>query len=114
MFYVTGPVRFGVTGLPPICISSPSQRYWQGATRLRAPKEMPTRRKDAMSMRRLIGIYLACLVTSACAIDKTTEESTSHPPGDPARFSQENGESPTGESARSAESLITTVGSPTI
>jgi rare lipoprotein A (peptidoglycan hydrolase) len=65
-------------------------------------------------MRRLIGISLACLVTSACATEKTAEESTFHPTDDPARFPQANGESPTGESARSAEGLITTVGSPTI
>jgi rare lipoprotein A (peptidoglycan hydrolase) len=70
--------------------------------------------KDAMSMRRLIGISFACLMTSACAIEKTPEESTSNAPDDPARFPQANGETPTGESARSAESLITTVGSPTI
>jgi rare lipoprotein A len=43
---------------------------------------------DAMPMRRAIGICLACLVTSACAIGetpetaKTAEESTSHDPGE--------------------------------
>ena len=58
-----------------------------------------------MSMRRLIGISLACLVTSACAIEKTPEESTSHPPDDPARFPQANGETPTGKSPGSAEGL---------
>ena len=67
-----------------------------------------------MSMRRLISISLACLVTSACAIEKTPEESTSHPPDDLARFPQANGETPTGASARSAESLITTRDSATI
>jgi hypothetical protein len=57
-------------------------------------------------MRRLIGISLACLVTSACAIDKTTEESTSHPPDDPARFPQANGETPTGKYLVSAGTLL--------
>jgi rare lipoprotein A len=33
-----------------------------------------------MPMRRTIGISLACLVTSACAIDKTPDESTLHVP----------------------------------
>src|SRR5713101_6821594 len=37
---------------------------------------------DAMPMRRTIGISLACLVTSACAIAKTPEESTTHYPGE--------------------------------
>jgi rare lipoprotein A len=43
---------------------------------------------DAMPMRRAIGICLACLVTSACAIGetpetaKTAEDSTSHYPGE--------------------------------
>ena len=57
-------------------------------------------------MRQLIGIYLACLVTSACAIDKTLEESTSHPPDDPARFPQANGETPTDKSPVSAGTLL--------
>jgi rare lipoprotein A len=35
-----------------------------------------------MSMRRLIGISLACWVTSACAMDKSPEEGTSDSPGD--------------------------------
>ncbi len=35
-----------------------------------------------MPMRRTIGIPLACLVTSACAIAKTLEESTTHYPGE--------------------------------
>lgn len=65
-------------------------------------------------MRRLIGISLACLVTSTCAIEKTTEQNTPYPLDDAARSPQANGESPTGETAVSAESLITTVGSPTI
>ena len=59
-----------------------------------------------MSMRRLIGISLACLVTSACAIDKTPEESTSNPPDDPARFPQANGETPTDKSPVSAGTLL--------
>jgi rare lipoprotein A len=36
-----------------------------------------------MPLRRTIGISLACLVTSACAIAETPETSTSHYPGDP-------------------------------
>jgi peptidoglycan lytic transglycosylase len=35
-----------------------------------------------MPMRRTIGISLACLVTSACAIAETPEESTTHYPGE--------------------------------
>ena len=57
-------------------------------------------------MRRLIGISLACLVTSACAIDKTPEESTSNPPDDPARFPQANGETPTDKSSVSGGTLL--------
>ena len=57
-------------------------------------------------MRRLIGISLACLVTSACAIDKTPEESTSNPPDDPAHFPQANGETPTDKSPVSAGTLL--------
>jgi len=45
-------------------------------------------------MRRLIGISLACLVTSACAVSKMPEESTSHDPGDPACFPEADGEAP--------------------
>ena len=52
-----------------------------------------------MSMRRTIGISLACLVTSACAIDNTPEESTSYPLDDPARFPQANSETPSDKSA---------------
>jgi rare lipoprotein A len=67
-----------------------------------------------MSMRRTIGISLACLVTSACAIDKTPEEaSISHYPGETAQSPQGNGETPTGEFPGSAEGPIT-MGSPTI
>ena len=68
-----------------------------------------------MSMRRAIGISLACLVTSACAIDKTPEqESISHYPGETPELPQGNGETRTGTSPGSAEGLITMVGSPTI
>ena len=68
-----------------------------------------------MSMRRTIGISLACLVTSACAIDKTPEaESISHYPGETAALPQGNGETPTGESPGSAKGPITMVGSPTV
>jgi len=63
----------------------------------------------------IIGISLACLVTSACAIDKTPEEeSMSHYPGETAGLPQGNGETPTGKSPCSAEGLITMVGSPTV
>jgi rare lipoprotein A (peptidoglycan hydrolase) len=63
----------------------------------------------------IIGISLACLVTSACAIDKTPEEeSISHYPGETAGLPQGNGETPTGKSPGSAEGLITMVGSPTV
>jgi rare lipoprotein A (peptidoglycan hydrolase) len=57
-------------------------------------------------MRRVISISLACLVTSACAIDKTTEESTSNAPDNPARFPQVNGETPTGKYPVSAGTLL--------
>jgi rare lipoprotein A (peptidoglycan hydrolase) len=68
-----------------------------------------------MSMRRTIGISLACLVTSACAIDKTPEEEgTSHYPGETADLPQGNAETPTGESPGSGEGLIRMVGSPTV
>jgi rare lipoprotein A (peptidoglycan hydrolase) len=59
-----------------------------------------------MSMRQLIGISLACLVTSACAIDKAPEESTSTPSDDPSRFRQANGETPTDKSPVSAGTLL--------
>lgn len=52
-----------------------------------------------MSMHRLFGICLACLVTSACAIGKTPEQSISHYPSEPAGFFQGNEEAPTGKSS---------------
>ena len=45
-----------------------------------------------MPMRRTIGISLACLVTSACAMGKTPQESTSHYPDQTADLRQENAE----------------------
>jgi rare lipoprotein A len=45
-----------------------------------------------MPMRRTIGISLACLMTSACAIGKTPQESTSHYPDETADLRQENAE----------------------
>ena len=67
-----------------------------------------------MSMRRTIGISLACLVTSACAIEKTPEEeSIAHHLGETPKLPQGNGETPTGQSPGSAEGLSTVVGSPT-
>src|SRR5215469_110343 len=59
--------------------------------------------KDAMSMRRFIGISLACLVTSACA----TEEGTSRAPGDSTGFPWANGETPNDQSPVCAEGLLT-------
>lgn len=48
-----------------------------------------------MRLRRPVGIFLACLVTSACASGEAFEESTFHDPGDAAVTSQENEELPT-------------------
>jgi rare lipoprotein A (peptidoglycan hydrolase) len=45
-----------------------------------------------MPMRRTIGISLACLVTSACAMGKTPQESTSHYPDQTADLRRENAE----------------------
>jgi len=45
-------------------------------------------------MRRTIGISLACLVTSACAIAETPEESTTPYPGDPTGVTPGNAEMP--------------------
>jgi hypothetical protein len=68
-----------------------------------------------MSMRRTIGISLACLVTGACAIDKTPEEESISPyPGETADLPPGNGETPTGESPGFAKGLITLVGSPIV
>ena len=49
-------------------------------------------------MRRLIGISLACLVISACAVSETPEESTSRDLGDPACFPKADGEEPSDKS----------------
>ena len=43
-----------------------------------------------MPMRRTIAISLACLLTSACAIGKTPQESTSHYPNETTDVRQEN------------------------
>jgi rare lipoprotein A len=48
-----------------------------------------------MPMRRTIGISLACLVTSACAISKTPDESTTQYPGESIGVIPENAEAPT-------------------
>jgi rare lipoprotein A len=45
-----------------------------------------------MPMRRTIGVSLACLVTSACAIGKTPQESTPHYPDETADLRQEKAE----------------------
>ena len=65
-----------------------------------------------MSMRRTIGIALACFVTTTCAAGEIPEESTSHYPGETTGFRQGNGETPTGESRISTEGILTTDGSP--
>ena len=48
-----------------------------------------------MPMRRTIGISLACLVTSACAIGEAPEENTSHYPGESAAATPGSAETPT-------------------
>jgi rare lipoprotein A len=48
-----------------------------------------------MPMRRTIGISLACLVTSACAIATQPEESTTQYPGESTGVIPENAEAPT-------------------
>jgi rare lipoprotein A len=50
-----------------------------------------------MPMRRTIGISLACLVTSACAMVETPEESTTHYPGEPTGATSGSAETPTAE-----------------
>ena len=47
-----------------------------------------------MQVRRTIGISFACLVTSACAISKTPEESTAQYPDETTGVSQGNAEMP--------------------
>src|SRR5215471_20511383 len=56
-----------------------------------------------MSMRRFIGVSLACLVTSACAIDKTPAASIPHSPDETSR--QANEETPTNKPPLSAGGL---------
>ena len=51
-----------------------------------------------MLLRRTIGISLACLVTSACAIATESEESTARDPGDSTGVSPGNAEMPAGTS----------------
>ena len=48
-----------------------------------------------MPMRRTIGISLACLVTSACTMVETPEESTTHYPGEPTGTTSGSAETPT-------------------
>jgi rare lipoprotein A len=69
-----------------------------GAIRLRAARGCQQEGYDAMPMRRTIGISLACLVTSACAVGKTPEESASHYPGEANGVPQGNPEMTTGKS----------------
>ena len=61
-------------------------------------KGMPSEKDDAMPMRRTIAISLACLVTSACAINKTPQESTSHYPNETTDLRQESAEVATDKS----------------
>jgi rare lipoprotein A (peptidoglycan hydrolase) len=61
-------------------------------------------------MRRFIGISLACLVTSAWAIETAAEENASHSPGVPAPSSQVNEETPASNSPVSARGLLTSGG----
>ena len=49
-------------------------------------------------MHRTIGMSLACLLTSACAIGKTLEKSTFHYPRDATSVPRGNAEMPTGKS----------------
>jgi rare lipoprotein A len=58
-------------------------------------------------MRRFIGISLACLVTSACAIERTPEESASQSPDVPTSSPQANEEKPANNSPISAGALST-------
>jgi peptidoglycan lytic transglycosylase len=51
-----------------------------------------------MPMRRTIAISLACLLTSACAIGETPQESTSHYPNETTDLRQENAEVATDKS----------------
>jgi len=51
-----------------------------------------------MPMRRTIGISLACLVTSACAIAESPEERTTHYPGESTGVTPENAKMPTDQS----------------
>ena len=51
-----------------------------------------------MPMRRTIGISLACLVTSACAIAESPEEGTTHYPGESTGVTPENAKMPTDQS----------------
>jgi rare lipoprotein A len=53
-----------------------------------------------MPMRRTIGISLACLVTSACAIAETPEESTTDYPGEATGVTPVSAEMPTDNSNR--------------
>ena len=51
-----------------------------------------------MPIRRTIGISLACLVTSACAMVETPEESTTHYPGESTSVTPGSAEMPTDKS----------------
>ena len=62
------PVPSGTTGLTAICTSSPSQYQWLGVAASVCARRGNANEKDATSMRLSIGISLASLITSACAI----------------------------------------------
>jgi rare lipoprotein A (peptidoglycan hydrolase) len=53
---------------------------WGSAIILRGKGDTQKEGYDAMPLRRTIGISLACLVTSACAMSKSSEESPSQVP----------------------------------
>src|ERR1700731_4196524 len=74
--------------------------YWFRAARLVCARQGNAQREgsDAMLLRRTIGISLACLVTSACAIATESEESTARDPGDSTGVSPGNAEMPAGTS----------------
>jgi rare lipoprotein A len=75
---------------------SPSNTIGMGQRDLLpAARGCPAREYDAMPMRRTIGISLACLVTSACAIAEAPEESTTHYPGESAGATPGSAETPT-------------------
>src|SRR5262249_8007292 len=70
--------------------------YAHRPTQLVSPRQGYAEREgsDAMLLRRTIGISLACLMTSACAIATEPEENTAHDPGDATGVTPRNAEIP--------------------